>query len=86
MSARFSSDPQRQPIIDVREIPPRERHPLIFQTFDALAPGDALILVNDHEPRPLYYQFLHERGEQFAWRYLEEGPEVWRVMIERVLP
>jgi uncharacterized protein (DUF2249 family) len=84
MSAPLSSNQQLQPIIDVRRIAPRERHPLIFQTFDNLAPGDAFILVNDHEPRPLYYQFLHERTNQFAWSYLEEGPEVWRVKIERV--
>jgi uncharacterized protein (DUF2249 family) len=80
------ADQHVQPVVDVREIPPRERHPLIFQTFDNLAPGDALILVNDHEPRPLYYQFLHERANQFAWNYLEEGPEVWRVQIARVAP
>ena len=84
MFAAASSDQLLQPVIDVREIPPRARHPLIFQTFDNLAPGDAFILVNDHEPRPLYYQFLHERANQFAWSYLEEGPEVWRAQIERV--
>ena len=84
MSATASSDQPLQPVIDVREVPPRARHPLIFQTFDNLAPGDAFILVNDHEPRPLYYQFLHERANQFAWSYLEEGPEVWRAQIERV--
>ena len=73
-----------QPIIDVRTILPRDRHPLIFQTFDSLQPGTAFILVNDHEPRPLYYQFLHERANQFTWSYLEEGPEVWRAQIGKV--
>jgi uncharacterized protein (DUF2249 family) len=73
-----------QPVVDVRQIVPRERHPLIFKTFDGLALGGSLILVNDHDPRPLQYQFMHERPNQFAWAYLEEGPEVWRVKIERV--
>lgn len=86
MSTHLSSEQGLQSVIDVRQIPPRDRHPLIFDTFDALTPGDALILVNDHEPRPLYYQFLHERADQFAWNYLEQGPEVWRVQIERVAP
>ncbi len=36
--------------IDVRTIPPRDRHPLIFQTFDALAVGESFELVNDHAP------------------------------------
>jgi uncharacterized protein (DUF2249 family) len=43
--------------VDVRTIIPRERHPLIFNTFRGLAPGEAFLLVNDHDPKPLYYQF-----------------------------
>jgi uncharacterized protein (DUF2249 family) len=70
-------------LIDVRQIPPRDRHPLIFSTFDSLKPGEAFVLVNDHAPRPLYYQFLHERAGQFEWTYLEEGPETWRVQISK---
>lgn len=70
-------------MIDVREIAPRERHPLIFQTFDDLAAGDAFELVNDHDPKPLYYQFMAERPGQLDWDYLEEGPEVWRVRISK---
>jgi uncharacterized protein (DUF2249 family) len=70
--------------LDVRPLVPRERHPLIFQTFDNLSEGDAFILVNDHEPKPLYYQFLHERQDQFTWEMLESGPETWQVRITRV--
>jgi uncharacterized protein (DUF2249 family) len=69
--------------IDVRTIPPRERHPLIFSTFDGLKQGESFELVNDHAPTPLYYQFLHERAGLFEWKYLEEGPETWRVEISR---
>jgi uncharacterized protein (DUF2249 family) len=69
--------------LNVREIIPRERHPLIFRTFDELAKGDSFVLVNDHDPKPLYYQFLHEREGLFSWQYLEEGPEEWRVKITR---
>ena len=67
--------------IDARFIPPRERHPLIFQTFDALQPGEAFLLVNDHAPTPLHYQFMHERENQFTWDYVQEGPEIWQVRI-----
>jgi uncharacterized protein (DUF2249 family) len=73
-------------VLGVREMAPRIRHPKIFETFDALAPGAAFILVNDHDPKPLLYQFKFERGDQFNWRYLEEGPEVWRVEISKRLP
>ena len=74
-----------QQMIDVREIAPRERHPLIFQTFDGLAGGQAFELVNGHDPKPLYYQFMAERPGQLGWEYLEEGPEVWRVRISKTV-
>jgi uncharacterized protein (DUF2249 family) len=70
-------------MVDVREIMPRERHPLIFQTFDDLTAGEAFELVDDHDPKPLYYQFMAERQGQVGWNYLEEGPEVWRVRISK---
>jgi uncharacterized protein (DUF2249 family) len=70
-------------IVDVRSIAPRDRHPLIFRTFASLAPGETMELVNDHDPKPLYYQFQAELGPVFDWDYLEQGPEVWRVSIGR---
>ena len=72
-----------QTTIDVRTIIPRERHPLIFRTFEGLQPGEGFELVNDHDPKPLYYQFQAEIGPKFEWQYLEQGPEVWRVRIGR---
>ena len=56
---------------------------LIFDTFAGLRPGEAFVLINDHDPRPLYYQFQAEHTGQLSWNYLEEGPEVWRVRIGR---
>lgn len=69
--------------LDVRDVPPARRHTLIFDTFEALEPGTAFELVNDHDPKPLYYQFAAERTGTFSWDYLEEGPAVWRVRIGR---
>ena len=69
--------------IDVRTIAPRDRHPLIFSTFGKLAAGEAMELVNDHDPRPLQYQFNERVPGQFAWEYLEQGPATWRVAITR---
>jgi uncharacterized protein (DUF2249 family) len=71
-------------VLDVRQVAPRERHPLIFQTFDALAPSESFLLVNDHDPKPLYYQLEAEYPSQFSWTYLERGPEVWRVEIGKL--
>ncbi len=70
-------------LIDVRTIAPRERHPKIFGMYDALAPGESFELVNDHDPKPLYYQFSAEKAGTFGWDYLESGPDVWRVRISK---
>lgn len=70
-------------IIDVRPETPKVRHEIIFDQFAALAPGTAYILVNDHDPKPLWYQFNAEHNGEFTWDALEEGPEVWRVRIGR---
>lgn len=70
--------------LDVRTLPPRERHPLIFARLDSLSLGEALLLVNDHDPKPLRYQLMAERPEQFAWAPQEEGPEEWKIRISRV--
>jgi len=70
--------------LDVRDIPPRERHPRIFQVLDGLPSGGSLELTNDHDPKPLYYQIQAERPGQFDWDYLVEGPEEWRVRISRI--
>jgi len=72
--------------LDLRTIPPRERHPLIFGHFDALATGESLQLVNDHNPQPLHYQFDDRAYGQFEWSVLEAGPAVWRIEITRIAP
>lgn len=69
--------------LDVRSEAPTRRHELIFDTFAALAPDDAFELVNDHDPKPLYYQLEAEQTGRFSWEYLEQGPQVWRVRIGR---
>ena len=71
-------------ILDIRPLPPAQRHPLIFQRFAELQPGEAYILINDHDPKPLYYQFKFEYEGQFSWEYVEQGPAAWRVRVGRV--
>lgn len=53
--------PEETAQLDVREIVPRERHELIFATFDRLAPGQSFVLINDHDPKRLYYQLQAEQ-------------------------
>jgi uncharacterized protein (DUF2249 family) len=62
--------------IDVREIPPAERHPKIHDAFAALDTGETLELVNDHEPKPLFYELQAEVPEfdADAYEVEERGP------------
>jgi regulator of cell morphogenesis and NO signaling len=68
-------------ILNVTAIEPKLKHPTIFVKFDELKPGESLTIHNDHDPKPLYYQLLGERGNIFTWEYLEQGPKIWRVKI-----
>src|SRR5574341_1140537 len=72
--------------VDARVLPIPQKHPTIFRAFEGLMAGEAMLLVNDHDPKPLYYQFAAERTGQFEWRYLESGPDVWKVQIRRIAP
>jgi uncharacterized protein (DUF2249 family) len=71
-------------IIDVREIEPSFSHEIIVKLFENLTPDATLQLIAPHPPRPLRHQFEMRYGDRFRWTYLEEGPEVWRVRLQRV--
>lgn len=70
-------------IVDAREISPRVRHTIMFQLFGALAPGEFLQVINDHDPQMLRSQLELRFGEAVAWTYVEQGPDIWRVRIGR---
>lgn len=69
--------------LDVTLLEPSMKHPTIFNHFDQLAASATLTIHNDHDPKPLYYQLLAERGPIFAWEYLEKGPKWWIVQITK---
>jgi regulator of cell morphogenesis and NO signaling len=70
-------------VLDVTKIEPRLKHPTIFEHFDMLSGGEGFVIHNDHDPKPLYYQLLGERGNCFTWNYLLNGPAVWEVEIRK---
>jgi uncharacterized protein (DUF2249 family) len=67
--------------LDVRDRPPAERHAAIFRAYDDLGAGEAFVLVNDHDPKPLYHQFDAEAGDEFVWVYRRRSPGEFRVLI-----
>lgn len=73
-------------VLNVSLIEPKLKHPTIFQHFDELAVGASFIIDNDHDPKPLYYELLGERGDVFSWEYVEGGPERWKVILTKKDP
>ena len=69
--------------LDVRTLPHGQRHEIIFARLDQLQPGQALVIVNDHDPKPLRYQTAAMWPDRFVWSYLQAGPQIWRVAISR---
>lgn len=69
---------------DLRPFPPTERHEMFYKAFSDIRVGEAFEFINDHDPKPLYYQMEAESKEPFRWEYLEKGPEVWKVRVIKV--
>ncbi len=70
--------------VNATEYPPHLKHKVIFETFERLQPDEAMLLVNDHDPIPLRYQFEANHAERFTWDYIERGPSVFQVRIGKI--
>ncbi len=73
-------------VMDVRPIPCSVKHGLIIRTWLELAVGEYFILLNDHDPVPLFYQFSAQWPEAFTWEHLVNGPDEVRVKITKLKP
>ncbi|EMA70695.1 hypothetical protein C461_00362 [Halorubrum aidingense JCM 13560] len=73
--------PESTAELDVRDLPPAQRHEKIFEAYANLDDGEGVTLVNDHDPKPLYHQFDAEAGPEFHWEYRKREPGEFRVLI-----
>jgi len=73
-------------VMDVRPIPCSVKHGLIIRTWLELPVGGHFILLNDHDPVPLYYQFAAQWPGAFTWNHLVKGPDEFRVKITKLRP
>jgi uncharacterized protein (DUF2249 family) len=71
-------------VMDVRLIPCSIKHGMIIRTWLELAVGEYFILLNDHDPVPLRYQFAAEWPDAFSWEHLVKGPAEFRVKITKL--
>lgn len=70
--------------LDLRLMPPFERHEKIFQVWNNLKSSETLKIINDHDPRPLRYHFATNCEGEFQWEYEQEGLIDWVVKIKRI--
>lgn len=66
-------------VVDVRSLSPPSRHSYITKIFEELKPGQALLVVNDHEPVHLVQFMKHERKDfDFgSYKAYQRGPAEW---------
>lgn len=66
-------------VIDVRALPPPERHDFIFKIFDELETGQTLYLINDHEPVHLLHHMRYERKDfnYDAYKAYQVDSRIW---------
>lgn len=70
--------------LDVRPMRKPDKHPAIFGAYEALAVGESLLLVNDHDPRHLRDEFEVEHPGGYAWEYVAKERGDWRIRITRL--
>jgi len=78
------NETQKTVDLDVRPVEPKDRFEKIIGTYESLQAGEAMHLTVDHDPQCMYYTLLATREpDSFAFEYLEQGPETWRVVVTR---
>lgn len=70
--------------LDLCQLPRPQRHPLVFERFDALALGESFVLTNDHNPVLLNRELENTRPGQATWEHLNRGPDRYRIRIRRI--
>ncbi len=70
--------------LDVRGLPKPEKHPAIFTAYADLPVGEALVLVNDHDPRHLHDEFEVEYPGGYGWEYVAKDRGAYRIRISKL--
>ncbi|MCL4519697.1 MAG: DUF2249 domain-containing protein [Thaumarchaeota archaeon] len=76
---------EKERIVDVRTLGPPSRHSYVMKVFGELDPGQALLVVNDHEPVHLVQFMKHERKDfDFAsYKAYQRGPSEWVAVFRK---
>lgn len=71
-------------VVDVRALSHRHKPSFVSETYRCIDAGRSLIVVNDHDPEDVRQQLQKDYpGDDFSWHYLEKGPALWQVRVQR---
>jgi len=66
-----------------RNSKPEDEDRILFETLDSLQMGETIEIIDNHDPSLLYKELQANRPNEFEWSYLEEGPDTWKVSVEK---
>jgi uncharacterized protein (DUF2249 family) len=69
--------------LDVRSVPHGQRHARVLSAVSELPADGALVLVAPHAPMPLLAEIDRRFPGQIESEWLQEGPEVWQIRLQR---
>ncbi len=72
--------------IDVRPLPPADRHTVILRAFDDLAEGRGLVVATDHDARPLHIELEQTRRSTYAWAQRRLAENHWEITLRKMRP
>lgn len=70
--------------MDVRLLAPAERHADILRAFDRLAAGQSLLVVTDHDARPLHTELEQTRRFAYSWAQRRIGDRQWEITLRKM--
>lgn len=71
------------PELDARAVPHAIRHATVLGALGGVRAGAGMVLLAPHDPGPLLAQVEQRFAGAFTVRYLERGPDVWRIELVR---
>lgn len=71
-------------VLNARVLPSNVRHEVVFKVLDALPSRHRVTLINDHDPKPLFYQLDAEQPGAFT-RQVVDPPQanLFAVVVTR---
>jgi len=67
----------------VRDLSPAHRHEVVLARVASLGYGRSLVILSDHEPKPLRRWLEDLLPGSYEWTYLAKGPDLWQVRVRR---